>query len=123
MTAASAPTFEEIALADSVAAWTAAIEGTVAWWTGAVRRGATPHELLLDGIRWWSEIMDRRRPGWTSPNEIVFEAPVARLRDFSTRVRIRSSRRSCCLPRPGTTRASSTTRPSRARCARSSRRV
>jgi poly(3-hydroxyalkanoate) synthetase len=26
---------------------------------------------------------DRRRPGWSSPNTVVFEAPVARLRDFS----------------------------------------
>ena len=85
MTAGCSPTFEEIALADSVAAWTAAIDATAAWWAGAIKRGATPPDLLLDGIRWWSEVVDRRRPTWTSPNEVVFEAPVARLRDFSTR--------------------------------------
>jgi poly(3-hydroxybutyrate) depolymerase len=80
-----APTFEEIALTDSITAWTSTIEGTAAWWVSALRRGATPPELLLDCMRWWGEIALRRRPSWSSPNEIVFEAPVARLRDFSAR--------------------------------------
>jgi poly(3-hydroxyalkanoate) synthetase len=32
----------------------------------------------------WLELMSRRQaPSWTSPNEVVFEAPIARLRDFS----------------------------------------
>jgi poly(3-hydroxybutyrate) depolymerase len=87
------PSFEEIALTDSVTAWAAAVEGVGAWWAGAVRRGATPPELMLDCVRWWGEIADRGRPGWSSPHEIVFEAPVARLRDFST-----SSRRSKVVP-------------------------
>jgi poly(3-hydroxybutyrate) depolymerase len=78
------PSFEEIALTDSVTAWTAAIDGVGTWWTGAVRRGTTPPELMLDCLRWWGEIAHRRRPSWSSPHEVVFEAPVARLRDFST---------------------------------------
>jgi poly(3-hydroxybutyrate) depolymerase len=80
-----APTFEEIALTDSITACAAAIEGTAAWWVAALRRRATPPELLLDCVRWWGEIATRRRPSWSSRNEIVFEAPVARLRDFSAR--------------------------------------
>jgi poly(3-hydroxybutyrate) depolymerase len=83
MATGCAPTFEEIALADSITAWTSAIEGNAAWWVSALRRGATPPELLLDCVRWWRELAVRRRPGWSSANEIVFEAPVARLRDFS----------------------------------------
>jgi poly(3-hydroxybutyrate) depolymerase len=78
------PTFEEIALTDSVTAWAAAVEGAAAWWAGALRRGATPADLILDSVRWWGEMTRRRPPSWSSPHQIVFEAPVARLRDFST---------------------------------------
>jgi poly(3-hydroxybutyrate) depolymerase len=36
------------------------------------------------GIPRWIELATaRREPSWTSPHEVVFEAPVARLRDFS----------------------------------------
>jgi poly(3-hydroxyalkanoate) synthetase len=45
--------------------------------------GACGSQLLADGIQWWGATSDRRRPGWSSRNEIVFESPVARLRDFS----------------------------------------
>ena len=77
------PTFEEIALTDSVTAWAAAIDGVAGWWSGALRRQATPADLMLDCVRWWGEIAGRRRPSWSTPHEILFEAPVARLRDFS----------------------------------------
>jgi len=84
MPATRTPSFEEIALADGMTAWATTVRGLSDWWAGALRRGATPPELLADWIRWWGAAADRRRPGWTSPNEVVFEAPVARLRDFST---------------------------------------
>jgi poly(3-hydroxybutyrate) depolymerase len=77
------PSFEEIALSDGIAAWVAAAEGAADWWAGALRRGASGPELLEDGIRWWDTMTDRRRPSWSSPNRVVFETPVARLRDFS----------------------------------------
>ena len=86
------PSFEEIALADGVTAWAAAVEGLSAWSAAALRRGATPAELGADWIRWWDVATERRQPAWASRNEIVFEAPVARLRDFST------DRRSRLLP-------------------------
>jgi poly(3-hydroxybutyrate) depolymerase len=76
--------FEEIALADSVAAWGAAMDGVANWYVGALTRGANPPELLTDWSRWWTATTDRHAPHWSSPNEVVFEAPVARLRDFST---------------------------------------
>jgi poly(3-hydroxyalkanoate) synthetase len=84
MATGCAPTFEEIALTDSLTAWTAAVEGACAWWTGAIRRGATPADLMLDYVNWWGQMTGRRRPSWSSPHHIVFESPVARLRDFST---------------------------------------
>jgi poly(3-hydroxybutyrate) depolymerase len=76
--------FEEIALTNSVVAWGAALDGLGDWWAGALRRGTTAPQLTADWIRWWSTIADRRPPCWSSAHEIVFEAPVARLRDFST---------------------------------------
>lgn len=38
----------------------------------------------MDWVRWWTATAERREPHWSSPNEVVFEAPVARLRDFSS---------------------------------------
>jgi poly(3-hydroxyalkanoate) synthetase len=75
--------YEEIVLTDSVSAWGAAVEGVAEWWSGALRRSATPAELLADGIDWWLEMGNRHRPRWSSPHELVFESPLARLRDFS----------------------------------------
>jgi poly(3-hydroxybutyrate) depolymerase len=77
------PSFEEITLADGVAAWGAAVEGLADWWAGALARKATPPELAADWMRWWASATERRPPRWHSANEVVFEAPVARLRDFS----------------------------------------
>src|SRR5689334_12173664 len=79
-----APTFEEIALTDALTAWRAAMEGACAWWAGAVRRRAMPADLMLDYAIWWGEMAGRRPPSWSSEHRIVFEAPEARLRDFST---------------------------------------
>ena len=84
MATGCAPTFEEIALTDSLTAWTAAVEGACAWWAGAIRRRATPVDLMLDYVSWWGAMADRRLPSWSSPHQIVFDSPVARLRDFST---------------------------------------
>ena len=78
------PSFEEIALADSMTAWAAAADGLSDWLAAALGRGASPAELGADWIRWWGVTTQRRPPAWASDNQIVFEAPVARLRDFST---------------------------------------
>ena len=37
----------------------------------------------LDLPRWLALMATRRPPTWTTPNEIVFQTPIARLRDFS----------------------------------------
>jgi len=84
LSAVCPPSFEEIALADGAAAWGAALDGLSTWCAGAIERRATAPELALDWMRWWAAATQRRRPRWASPNEVVFEAPVARLRDFSS---------------------------------------
>jgi poly(3-hydroxyalkanoate) synthetase len=92
LSATCPPSFEEIALADGIAAWDAAVDGLADWWAGALARRATPPELVADWIRLCVAATDRRPPRWNSANEVVFEAPVARLRDFS------AGRRSRVLP-------------------------
>ena len=79
----SPTSFEEIAFTDSLTAWTAAVQGTLDYWTGAVRRGATPLALAGELVHWWGLMADRGRPGWSTPHSVAFEAPVARLRDFT----------------------------------------
>ena len=89
MPAACPPSFEEIALADGVAAWAAAVDGLADWCAGVLERGVTPSELAGEWIRWWASATQRRPPRWSSPNTVVFEAPLARLRNFSPEGRSR----------------------------------
>ncbi|HUA48590.1 MAG TPA: alpha/beta fold hydrolase [Solirubrobacteraceae bacterium] len=60
--------------------YTSALEGMGRIWTTAFERGPGVFNLP----RWMATATDRRAPAWTTPHEIVFEAPLARLRDFST---------------------------------------
>ena len=48
-------------------------------WTTALQRGPAAFDLP----RWVALTTDRKAPSWTTPHEIVFETPLARLRDFS----------------------------------------
>jgi poly(3-hydroxybutyrate) depolymerase len=84
MAGTCAPSFEEIALADGIAAWSAAFDALADWYSGALARGATPPELMAEWIDWGVVTTERRAPRWSSTNEVVLEASVARLRDFST---------------------------------------
>src|SRR3954471_22134002 len=67
----------------SVDAWEATVRGFTDYWTGALRRGATPMDVALDGVDWWTAMLDRKKPEWSSPNEVVLESGFAALRDFS----------------------------------------
>jgi poly(3-hydroxybutyrate) depolymerase len=60
-------------------AWRAGIDGIARCVVAAA--GGRLHPLHHQ--RWWSEMAARGSPGWTSQHEIVFEAPIARLLDFS----------------------------------------
>ncbi len=83
MTIGCGPSFEEIALADSLRMVGAAADGVVEWWASALRRRATPQQLMLESFTWLAEVAGRRPPSWSTPHEIVSETPIARLRDFT----------------------------------------
>src|SRR5689334_2052156 len=77
-------------LQSGVESWRAAGLAAMDWWAGAARRGAlTPMHAWQDTARWWQLTADRARPRWHTPNEVVLESPVARLRDFSAGTRRR----------------------------------
>jgi len=67
----------------SVDAWEATARGLTDYWTGALRRGATPIDVALDAVDWWTAMLDRKKPDWSSPNEVVLDSGFAALRDFS----------------------------------------
>jgi poly(3-hydroxybutyrate) depolymerase len=83
MAVGSESTFEELAFTDSLSALSAAADGVAEYWRSAVTRQATPTQLWFESLTWMGELAGRRRPTWSTANEIVFEAPIARLRDFS----------------------------------------
>jgi poly(3-hydroxybutyrate) depolymerase len=60
--------------------WEVTAKGITDCFTAALTRGPA----ALNIPRWSELITTRGRPTWTTPHEVVFEAPIARLRDFST---------------------------------------
>jgi poly(3-hydroxyalkanoate) synthetase len=64
-------------------AWAALVEGVADYGAGALARAATPFDVASDLARWWRTMARRRPPVWATAHEVVFERPVARLRDFS----------------------------------------
>jgi poly(3-hydroxybutyrate) depolymerase len=66
------------------------LEAAAIWaggWGDICAAAMTRGPLALDVPRWAGLAGSRKPPSWASANEIVFEAPVARLRDFSSRRR------------------------------------
>ena len=64
-----------------VDAWQTALVGWTDCVAVAVRRGPA---VTLDAKRWLELTLSRERPSWHSPHELVFDAPLASLRNFST---------------------------------------
>ena len=60
--------------------WQAAIDGASGYLEASLSGEIEP----LDHVRWWNHVVRRQVPEWASPHEIVLEAPLARLRDFSS---------------------------------------
>jgi poly(3-hydroxybutyrate) depolymerase len=80
LTSVSAPPTSSGLLESWVEGWSIALRG-MGEYVGATLKGEVgPQDLP----RWWNLMTTREPPKWASPNEIIFEAPVARLRDFST---------------------------------------
>jgi poly(3-hydroxybutyrate) depolymerase len=57
-------------------------ESAFACWAAGTEWTATAGRPV-DGLRWLELVADRRPPRWSTPNRVVFETPIARLRDFS----------------------------------------
>ncbi len=76
-----APTGMPNGLLDS---WSEFFTGAALELIEELRSTFTSSPRLLELPRWYELVSARRRPTWSTPNEIVFEAPLARLRDFST---------------------------------------
>src|SRR5438477_5871198 len=60
--------------------WAITLSGVADGWATALQRGP----WSLDLPRWAELATTRRPPRWSTPNEVVFEGPIARLRDFSS---------------------------------------
>ena len=63
--------------------WSATVNGLAALLAATLTRGVDP----LDISRWLELTSTRRRPSWMTPHKVVFETPIARLRDFSVSTR------------------------------------
>jgi poly(3-hydroxyalkanoate) synthetase len=61
--------------------WAVGVGAVTDYVGGTLLHGFRPGDLH----RWLELMSTHRRPTWSTPNEVVFEAPIARLRDFSTR--------------------------------------
>ena len=59
--------------------WSALLQGTADCFTSTLTQWPDP----LAVVRWLELTSTRRPPSWTSRHEVVFETPIARLRDFS----------------------------------------
>ncbi|HEY5187505.1 MAG TPA: alpha/beta fold hydrolase [Solirubrobacteraceae bacterium] len=59
--------------------WAAGATGMTKLLTASLRAGPR----MLDVGRWAQLTSERGRPSWSTPHEIVFETPIARLRDFT----------------------------------------
>ena len=59
--------------------WSAAVAGSADLFAASLER----FPRALDVPRWLEVYNDRRPPQWATEHSVVFEAPVARLRDYS----------------------------------------
>ncbi len=64
-------------------AWVEGCAATATGMTKLMTTGLRTAPRPLDVSRWAALLNERGRPGWASEHELVFETPVARLRDFS----------------------------------------
>ena len=62
----------------------AVVRATTDYLNGALARQASPAELGMDLLTWWSTAARRESPQWATEHTIVTEWPIARLRDFSS---------------------------------------
>jgi poly(3-hydroxyalkanoate) synthetase len=67
----------------AVETWSIAVNGMTDYWSGALAERRTPADVVLDSMRWWQLMTDRRPPKWASRHRIVRRSRLTRLRDFT----------------------------------------
>jgi len=77
------PGIHNASLATAFGIYNAVIQATTEYWTGVISRGATPIEVGLDVLDWYSTMNKLDRPTWATPYVVTKEWPIARLLDFS----------------------------------------
>jgi poly(3-hydroxybutyrate) depolymerase len=70
-------------LESGVESWKAAGAALGEYWSSALVRGASPLDVIADVAKFWNTALQREKPRWHTPHEVVLTSPVARLRDFS----------------------------------------
>jgi poly(3-hydroxybutyrate) depolymerase len=63
--------------------WSVAVTGMSEYWSAAIAERRTPADVVLDSLRWWQLMADRRPPQWASRQRVVRRSPLTRLRDFT----------------------------------------
>jgi poly(3-hydroxyalkanoate) synthetase len=77
------PAVSQSALVGSVEAAFAAANGWSDYLLSVAHRCAGPATVGWELGKWWTAMLDRRPPEWSTEHEIVWETPLMRLRDFS----------------------------------------
>jgi poly(3-hydroxyalkanoate) synthetase len=67
----------------AVETWSVAASGMTDYWSAALAERRTPADVVLDSMRWWQLMTDRRPPKWASRHRIVRRSRLTRLRDFT----------------------------------------
>ena len=73
------PRYASVLFDSWIEGYAATLNGLGKCWAATLERGPG----ALDFSRWLTTATTRQPPSWTTPHEIVFEGPLARLRDFS----------------------------------------
>ena len=79
----NASPFAAFGASTALSMWKTALVESARYWARLPARGFSPVTVFTDSLRWMELLTDRRAPTWSSPHEIVFSTPLARLRDFT----------------------------------------
>lgn len=77
------PPYPHLAVRNAIDVYQLIATASLDYWVTAIQREATPLQIASELVRWLRVTLDRRPPEWATPNEIVFETSLARLRDFT----------------------------------------
>jgi poly(3-hydroxybutyrate) depolymerase len=77
------PGIARAGLDEAFGTYRAVMKASTDYWSAALLRAATPLDLGLDLLDWFTIAARRERPQWATSHEVIAEWPIARLLDFS----------------------------------------